>query len=191
MHTQVALSLAERVIAQQGWQLATSLLCLCAEALAADLARSDTSVGAIYEATAGCSDAAASHNGVSDSAAAARAAAARRSLHSEGGAADVAIGAWRHGYNADKRSNAMAGVVLAVALLDRVAAYVILVERRAGSCQVKAGPHILHARGGTVYTVAPADPRSDLGLDLHIVHHGTIDDAATHAPSFHCGLADS
>ena len=145
------MALAERVVALQGWPLTTSLLCLCAEALAADPACVDSSVGRSFEATADCGDSATSRNGVMDSAAAAPAAATRQNLHVEGGSADVATAAGRRGRNMDERLHALSGVVLAVALLDRLTASVKLAERRAGSCRVKAGPQSLHARGGAVF----------------------------------------
>jgi len=128
-------SLAEEVVVLQGWRLATSLLRLCAEALAADPARSNPSVGPSFEATAGCGDAAASHdgNGVMDSLAAGAATATRRSLHSASGAADVAIVARRREHNMDKWLSTVSGIVLAVALLDRLTASVRQEEQRAGS----------------------------------------------------------
>jgi len=135
LHMQVAVSLAEQIVALQEWQLATSLLCLCAEALAADPARSNSSVDPSFTATADCADAAVSQNGVLDSVVAARPVETRRRHRPVNGAADVATRPWHHRHNMDKGLHALSGVVLAVALLDRLTACVKLAERRAGSSQ--------------------------------------------------------
>ena len=146
---QVAVSLAEAIVALQEWQLATSLLLLCAEAVAKDPARSMLSAMHSLAQTAVCG--AAPQHGTMDGTAAARAAATGRGPNSASDTASVANGARHHGCDAQKHLTPLSGVALAVALLHRMASTLkALPEQPTGLSLLKAAlmSVVPHTRSG-------------------------------------------